>query len=81
MSMKSSRWTCVLLVAVTLASPLWAIAQTDADVPADVDGSRLIDKAFDYAVCGVSLAMSTTGVGVALAVLSCGKALNLWWTD
>jgi len=40
-----------------------------------------VSKGFDYAMCAFSIATIETGVGVAFAVLTCGKALNTWWTE
>jgi len=32
-------------------------------------------------VCAASIAVTPTGWGLALTVFTCGKALNLWFTD
>jgi hypothetical protein len=74
-------WLLVLMACVSLLSPLPATAEGDDPTSSDLDGSRTIDKAFDYAMCAVSIASATTGWGIGLAVLTCGKALNAWWTE
>jgi len=64
-----------------LASPLVALAQSESPADSELDGSTWVSKGFDYAMCAFSIATIETGVGVAFAVLTCGKALNTWWTE
>ncbi|TMQ71511.1 MAG: hypothetical protein E6K80_05395 [Candidatus Eisenbacteria bacterium] len=79
MKKRSRMATLALMVCLALALPLAAIAEDEA--PTDADRSAALYKAFDYAVCAASIAVTPTGWGLALTVFTCGKALNLWFTD
>jgi hypothetical protein len=71
-------WVVALVACLAWMTPLSASAEgEDAGSGIDVN----LDKAFDYAICAVSIVSATTGWGIGLAVLTCGKAMNLWWTE
>ena len=80
-SLRSGRGLAWLAVCL-LALPMAAIAQTDdLGAPEETDSSRSMQKLFDYGMCAVSIMGVSTGVGAALAVLTCGKAAYMWWTE
>ncbi len=81
MRWKSARWFLVLMAVVSLALPWSAIADVNDPATSGTDSSRAWEKALDYAACAVSIAAIETGVGIAVAVVSCGKALNLWFDE
>jgi hypothetical protein len=78
--MKQNAWRHAVAAAIAvavLALPLRVRAETDDSAAAD--GSAL-SKFFDLAGCAVGIATISSGVGVVLAGIACGKAAAEWWT-
>jgi hypothetical protein len=71
----------MLLAAALLVHP-GMVATSAAQEPvveetAEGDAGKLVD----YALCAVSILAASTGVGAALAVLTCAKAAITWWSE
>jgi len=77
--LRNRRWPAFLLAVAILAQPLTAAAQSQ-EVTIEASGDRL-GKFIDYALCAVSIVAASTGVGAALAVLTCAKAAYTWWSE
>lgn len=69
-------WTALLVAAALLAAPVQAPAQEGSFEEEAWSWSKF----FDLAACGVGIATISTGTGLLLAGLACGKAANEWWT-
>jgi hypothetical protein len=73
---RRSSWTAVLLAAALLAAPVQAPAQESGSTVEGWSWSKFLD----LAACGVGIATITTGGGLILAALACGRAADEWWT-
>jgi hypothetical protein len=70
----------LVLVAMSTLAPLTAVAEIGGDVAPDPT-TQISAKIFDLAMCAVSIATIETGLGATAAVITCGRAAAMWWTE
>jgi preprotein translocase subunit SecG len=78
---RNHAWAALLLAVVLLAQPMTAAALSDDGTASEELQASGTAKFLDYAMCAVSIAAASTGIGAALAVLSCAKAAHTWWSE
>ena len=68
-----SRALALAMAASLVAGPAIATAGDTADA------NFKAERFFDYALCATGIALCTTGAGLTLALLACGKVVLKYW--
>ena len=68
-----SRALALAMAASLVAGPALATAGDTVDV------NFKAERFFDYALCATGIALCTTGAGLTLALLACGKVVLKYW--